>query len=106
MEDEAETGKKVRRVSTEVPDLWLGELQRSQEILKNVLNALPPESRKELVELLRIIAEGNGSRETRFFPTKRALQIPNTARQDEQALSKPAQHAPEQSVSLIAPAST
>lgn len=53
----------------------LEELQRSHHIVEALMAALPPDAKKELVDLLQTLAKGSESQETISSVHQRALQI-------------------------------
>ncbi len=53
----------------------LEELQRSHHILEALITTLPPQTKKELVNLLQTLAKGDESQETNSSVHQRALQI-------------------------------
>lgn len=59
----------------QVSSLSLEELQRSHHILEILVAALPAHGKEELVDLLQILARGEGSQETINSVRQRALQI-------------------------------
>ncbi|SEP37019.1 hypothetical protein [Nitrosovibrio sp. Nv6] len=100
MEDEVKPGKNVGLANGENPDEdvldpWNEELQQSYQILKSVLNILPPESRGELVELLQIIAEDCVSRKSQSSLASTAEQIIARICRDDNAHPGAARREPE-----------
>lgn len=53
----------------------LKELQRSHHILEALIATLPPQTKKELVDLLQTLAKNDESQETNNAVHQRALQI-------------------------------
>lgn len=75
MKNKEDTGNKLTQASEQAPDPLFEELEQSYYLIKTVMKSLAPEDRKELVELLRILAEGSGSQEKPPVLRKKALQI-------------------------------
>jgi hypothetical protein len=83
MEDQTKSNRKAyqnrKNPNDHVSESWHEEFERSYEILKAVLNSLPMEKQRKLIELLQIVAEDHASQDTLSSLREKALQIVDTA---------------------------
>ena len=71
----AKPDKGAAELNQQASDPSLEELQRSHHILEALIATLPPQAKKELVDLLQTLAKGDESQETNSSVHQRALQI-------------------------------
>ena len=69
------SNKDIVELNQQVSGPSLEELQRSHHIVEALMAALPPDTKKELVDLLQALAKGSESQETISSAHQRALQI-------------------------------
>ncbi|KIO49854.1 hypothetical protein [Nitrosospira sp. NpAV] len=71
----AGSSKEVIELNQRVSNPSLEELQRSHYIVEALMATLPPHTKKELIDLLQTLAEGDESQITIDSAHQRALQI-------------------------------
>ena len=73
--EKAKPTKEIVELNQQVAAPSLEELQRSHDILEALIAALPPQTKKELVDLLQTLARSEESQETISSVHQRVLQI-------------------------------
>jgi hypothetical protein len=73
--EKAKPDKGAAELNQQASSPSLEELQRSHHILEALIATLPPQAKKELVDLLQTLAKGGESQETNSSVHQRALQI-------------------------------
>lgn len=73
--EKAKPTREAVELNQQVAGPSLEELQRSHDILEALIAALPPQNKKELVDLLQTLARSDESQETIRSVHQRALQI-------------------------------
>ncbi|MEO6563762.1 MAG: hypothetical protein ABIN99_12085 [Nitrosospira sp.] len=73
--EKAKPDKGAAELNQQASGPSLEELQRSHHILEALIATLPPQAKKELVDLLQTLAKGDKSQETNSSVHQRALQI-------------------------------
>ena len=73
--EKAQPDKGAAELNQQASGPSLEELQRSHHILEALIATLPPQTKKELVDLLQTLAKGGESQETNSSIHQRALQI-------------------------------
>ena len=73
--EKAKPDKGAAELNQQASGPSLEELQRSHHILEALIATLPPQTKKELVDLLQTLAKGGESQEINNSIHQRALQI-------------------------------